>query len=192
MNATGVPSTEIGSRSVRRSATLVASETVWLVALGATAAIGQVLTRDNLGLPGHQGLILLSLLMVGRTTTKARWAATTSGISAASVSMIPVWGFNDPFRWLPLLLVGVIIDLAFLALARWTRHVWLIALIGGVAYVAKPLVRIAINAATGIPIGTVQLGVAYPIVTHFVFGTAGAAIGAGVIFGARRLAHRRP
>jgi hypothetical protein len=187
MQTIGAPLTGLGSRSVRLSENLAAQEATWLLGLGVTAVIGQAVTRDHLQLPGHQGLVLLALLMVGRTATPTRWAATTTGVGAATVSMLPVWGFNDPFRWLPYLLVGALIDLAFLGLARWTRHLWLVALIGGIAYVAKPLVRVAINLVTGIPIGTVRLGVAYPVLTHFLFGTVGAAIGAGVILGARRL-----
>ncbi len=191
MEAIGAPLTGIGSRSIRPSASLWALEAPWLLGLGAVAVMGQVLTRDHLGLPGHQGLVWLALLMVGRTTTRSRWAGATAAVSAATVSMVPAWGFNDPYRWLPYLLVGVLVDLAFLGLARWTGHVWLIALIGGVAYVAKPLVRVAISFSTGIPIGTVRLGVAYPVLTHFLFGAAGAAIGASAVIGVRRLARAR-
>lgn len=190
MQAIGVPLTGLESRSARASAHLRLYETGWLLSLGAVAVLGQMATRDHLQLPGHQGLFWIGMLMVGRTTATARWAGVTTAASAAGVSMLPMVGFNDPNRWLAYLLVGAVVDLAYLGLGRWTDQLWLITLLGGSAYLAKPLLRLGINLATGIPIGTVRLGVAYPLMTHFVFGATGAVIGAGIVLGARRLAAR--
>lgn len=187
MQAIGVPLTGFTSRSTRASANLQVYEVAWLLGLGAVAVLGQMATRDHSHLPGHQGLFWIGMLMVGRTTASARWAGTTTAASAAGVSMLPMVGFNDPFRWLAYLAVGAAVDLAFLGLGRWTDRLWLITVVGGFAYLAKPLLRLGINLTTGIPIGTVRWGVAYPLFTHFLFGAAGAAVGAGIVLGARRV-----
>jgi hypothetical protein len=101
--------------------------------------------------------------------------------------MMPWWGFGDPFRWLTYFLAGATLDLLYLALWRWHDKAWLVALLGGLAHMTKPLMRVAISTVTGWPYGSLLWGVAYPAATHFVFGVFGALLGLGLMF----MLHRR-
>jgi hypothetical protein len=123
----------------------------------------------------------IALLMIGRTTSRYRWAGVTSALGAAGTAMLPVLGFGDPFRWLTYLLAGATIDLAYVAFGRWQSALWFLALIGGLAHMTKPLTRVVINELTGWPYGSLLLGVVYPAFTHFLFGAIGALLGGGLM-----------
>jgi hypothetical protein len=157
-------------------------EAALLMGLGVGAVLLHVALRGRLELaPGHQGFFWIALLLTGRMTSRYHWAAALSSIGAAGTAMMPVWGFGDPFRWLTYLLAGLTVDLVYTTAYRWQSTVWFLAILGGLAHMTKPLVRVFINAVTGWPYGSILLGVAYPAFTHFVFGAAGALLAAGAI-----------
>lgn len=175
------------SSDTRNSARLGLREAVWLVSLGAVAVFVHAATRQRFDLPpGHEGLVLVALLLVGRAPSRARWAGSIVAFGAASVSMLPVWGFGDPYRWAEYLLVGATLDVGFWVFYRWHKSLWLLAPLGGIAFMTKPLLRADISAVTGLPFGSLLWGVAYPTATHFVFGLVGAAIGAGAVLAYRQ------
>jgi hypothetical protein len=175
------------SSATRNSARLGLLEAAWLVGLGAVAVFVHAATRQRFDLPpGHEGLVLVALLLVGRAPSKARWAGLTAAAGAASVSMLPVWGFGDPYRWAEYLLIGVTLDVGFWALYRWNTKLWLLAPLGGIAFMTKPLLRTEISAFTGMPFPSLLWGVAYPAMTYFIFGLVGAAIGAGAVLAYRQ------
>lgn len=162
-------------------------EAAFLVGLGVAAVLLHFALRDRFELaPGHQGVGLIALLMVGRATSRFRWASVLSSVGAAGTAMLPMFGFGDPFRWLTYLLAGAVLDLAYMAVTRWQSALWFLALIGGLAHMTKPLTRVVISAFTGWPYGSLLLGVAYPAFTHFLFGVMGALIGAGAVWVYRR------
>ena len=162
-------------------------EAVLLFGLGVGAVLLHAALRDKFDIaPGHQGLGWIALLMIGRTTSRYRWAGVTSALGAAGTAMLPMWGFGDPFRWLTYLLAGVTVDMAYFALNRWQNALWFLALIGGLAHMTKPLTRVLINELTGWPYGSLLYGVAYPAFTHFMFGAIGALVGGGLIWMLKR------
>ncbi len=83
-------------------------------------------------------------------------------------------------------MAGLTVDLLYVALLRWQDKLWLLAIIGGLAHMTKPLVRVVINQVTGWPYGSLLWGVAYPAATHFAFGFLGALMGAGLILYLKR------
>lgn len=158
-------------------------EALLLLGLGAAAVALHAALRDRFDIaPGHQGLGWIALLVMGRTTSRYRWASVTSAIGAASTAMLPFWGFGDPFRWLTYGLAGLTLDLGYYMFTRWPQAVWLLALFGGLAHMTKPLTRVVISQFTGWPYGSLLWGVAYPAFTHFLFGFFGALIGLGVVW----------
>jgi hypothetical protein len=83
------------------------AEILFLVLLGASAVVLQSSLRLPLRLPGHNGLIWISLLMIGRLVSQRRWAATISSVSAATFSLFPILGFDDPFVPLAYVIPGI-------------------------------------------------------------------------------------
>lgn len=167
-------------------------ELLFLVVLGATAVAWHAATRDRgLHIPGHQGMMWMAMVMIGRTTSRYRWAALVTAGGAAATAMLPMWGGGDPFRWLMYLAAGASIDLFYSAFPRYRSTLWLLVIVGGLAHMTKPILRVPISSLTGIPYGSLLWGVAYPAFTHFTFGAIGALAGAGALFGGRWLTAQR-
>ncbi len=182
-NAIGARLPKIWSSDSPNSAPLTWLGALWLLGLGVASVLLHVAVRDRVDLaPGYQGIGWIALLMVGRTTSRTRWAGVTTAIGAAGTTLVPALGFSDPFRWLMPLLAGAALDLTYWLFHNWQDKVWLLALLGGLAHMTKPLSRVVISEFTGWPYGSLLWGVAYPSATHFLFGALGAAIGAGAIW----------
>lgn len=161
-------------------------EALILLGLGAGAVILHAILRWSLKLPGHHGLEWMALLIIARSTSQHRWAASLSSAGASVLSVLPVWGFGDPFIWLIYFLPGLMIDVGFNLKPRWQDKAWFLASLGGLAHATKPLVRLLISLVSGWPYGSLLYGLAYPLATHIVFGFLGGALGAGIIMFSRR------
>jgi hypothetical protein len=174
------------SGSIQISDRLAWREALLLTGLGAAVILLHAAFRWDLKLPGHHGVEWMALLIIGRTTSRYRWAATVSSTAAAGLAFLPVWGFGDPFAWLIYFVPGVIMDLVYQAGGQAQTNIWFLTLLGGLALAAKPLVRVGISLMTGWPYGSFFYGVAYPLATHILFGVVGAFLGAQLYFALRR------
>jgi hypothetical protein len=157
-----------------------------LLGLGIAAVVLQAVLRWPLKLPGHHGLEWMALLMIGRSTSRYRWAAGLSSVGAATCSVLPLWGSDDPLIWLSYLLPGLLIDVGFRLGQSWQANIWFLACLGGLAHATKPLIRLVVNLISGWPYGSLLGGVAYPLATHILFGFVGGLLGAGVMLLSRR------
>ena len=158
-----------------------------LLLLGVGSVVLPAILRSPLKLPGHQGLVSMALLMSGRTLSRYRWAASVSSVGAGMTALLPLWGSDDPILWLTYLVPGLVIDVGLLFAGRWREQMWFLALLAGLAYGTKPLLRLAAGAIFGWPYGSLLSGVLYPLVLHILFGAIGGLIGVGVV----RLSGRR-
>ncbi len=157
-------------------------EALLLMGLGAAVVVMHAAFRWDLRLPGHHGLEWMAVLILGRTTSRYRWASTVSSLTAAGLAMLPAWGFGDPFAWLTYFLPGLVIDLLYVVSGTQRSNLWFLGLLGGLALATKPLARVGISLVTGWPYGSLLYGVAYPLATHLLFGVLGALLGAGLVF----------
>ncbi len=186
----GALSAKTSLSSFPTSTHLTRQEALLLLGIGA-AIVAMVKVFDlSLKLPGHTGIQWLALLLLARTTSNYRWAASVAGVGSAVVSLLPFWGFGDPLKWLSFLLVAAVLDVLFNLFPRWQHAILFLALIGGLAHAIKPLSRILISGLTGLEYTSLLTGVLYPIATHLLFGFIGALIGAGMVWGYRRLSKR--
>jgi hypothetical protein len=183
----GELSAKTSSSSFPTSTHLTRQEALLLLGLGAVIVAMVKVFDFSLGLPGHTGVQWLALLLVGRTTSHYRWAASVSGVGSAVVSLLPFWGFGDPLKWLSFLLVAVALDVMFNLFARWQHAIVFLAVIGGLAHAVKPLSRVIISSFTGLQYTSLLTGFLYPTATHLLFGFIGALVGAGMVFGYRRV-----
>jgi hypothetical protein len=131
-----------------------------------------------LKLPGHHGLEWMALLMFARCMSPLRWSASITAASAATFSMMPVWGFGEPLVPLFYFLPGVVIDIGYrFAPALRSSLLWLAA-IAAIAHACKPLARYLIAGMTDLQFGSLMGGLAYPLSMHLMFGFAGGLAGA--------------
>ena len=163
-------------------------EACLLVGCGMLVVVLHQSFRLPLSQPGYHGIEWMALLILGRSMSRLRGAGTLTSLGAAGMSMLPLWGaVNDPFIWLVYLLPGPVMDLAFHYLPRFAGKLWFMVVLGGLAHITKPILRLAITVLSGWSFGSFRFGVVYPISSHLLFGMLGGLLGAVLVLGIRRL-----
>lgn len=154
-------------------------QVLFLLGIGILAVVLHVYWRMPMKLPGRHGLEFMILFMAGRIFSNYRYAGSLSSLGASAVTFIPIWGFHNPFVPLTFLLPGIILDLVYnrLPTKRFYFRLVLMTLAGGFAYATIPIVRYFIMQTTGFPFSSLILGPEFPVLSHFLFGASGAAIG---------------
>ena len=154
-------------------------QVLFLLGLGVLAVVLHVHFRMPMKLPGRHGLEFMVLFMAGRVLSNYRYASSLSSVGASALAFIPVWGFDNPFMPITFLLPGMVIDFFYniIRTEKYFLKLGLMALAGGIAYATIPVVRFFIMQTTGFPFSSLLLGPEYPVFTHFLFGSAGAAFG---------------
>jgi len=187
----GVLSLKSKSKDVLNSLSLAWWEALLLIGSGALAVVLHQSLRFPLGLPGRHGIEWMALLVLGRSTSRFRWAGSLTSTGAALTSLMPVWGVrDDPFIWVIYLLPGIVMDLVFYWLPQLQSKLWFWASLGGLAHATKPLARWAISLGSGWAYGSLLYGVAYPLTTHILFGLIGGLLGAAISLTGKRLIER--
>jgi hypothetical protein len=156
-------------------------EIIFLLALGMLAVALHTKLRLPMHLPGKQGLLFMALIITGKGLSKYPFAASLSGIGAATLLLIPGLGFHDPFIALNYLFLGCIMDLVAGFASGFTTRTWLIATLCGACWVFIPLFRLAMSLIVDVPLGAFRSGIFYPIATHLLFGIAGGLVAAGLL-----------
>jgi len=155
-----------------------AVETIFLVLLGVIGVTLNAYFRLPIKVPGHNGLMWIALLMVGRLVSQRRWAASISSASAAAISLLPIMGFKDPLDSITFLLPGIVLDLGFMISPRLVVSIWAIALLGAFAHATKPVAKLLASLGSGVLYPSLIAGVFYPLSLHVLFGAAGAILAA--------------
>lgn len=166
-------------------------EFLLLIGGGALVVVLHQSFRLPLGLPGHHGIEWMALLIMGRSFSRFRSAGTIASLGAAGMAILPLWGaVNDPFIWLIYLVPGPVMDLAFHFLPGLTGKIWFLMILGGLAHITKPVIRLVITVLSGWSFGSFRFGVVYPIASHFLYGILGGLLGALIVLGIHRLSKK--
>ncbi len=180
------------SRRARGLKNILSSESLsWqlatlLLGVGFTVVLLHAEFRLPLRLPGRHGLEWMAMLIMVRSASKYRWAASVSSWGAAAFSLLPLWGFGDPLIPLTYFIPGVLIDVVFNASGRWQGKLWFLACLGAIAHATKPLVQFVISSTSHWVFNSLLYGLAYPVAMHLMFGFVGAFIGAGLVLRSKK------
>ena len=163
-------------------------EIIWLAALGALAILIRAKLRIPLNLPGHHGLEVMALLLIGRKSSALPVATSISTAVAALFVLFPFIGLSDPFLPVVYVLMGAVIDLIYKLIRVIRENIIFFGLLGGIAYMIIPLSRIFIH-LTGLHYyGSIARGgYLYPVATHFLFGAGGALLAAAIVYAAKKI-----
>ncbi len=83
--------------------------------------------------------------------------------------------------------MGVVVDALYLLFRNPANRLAILTLIGGLAYMIIPISRLTIYLFTGILESSfIKWGFVIPVISHFIFGVAGALLGAGLIYSLKR------
>ena len=160
------------------------AEWAFLIAIGLAGVVAHSAVHLPIKLPGHHGLEWMALLLFARTLSTNPWAATIAATSAAGVSYLPLWGFNEASMGLSYLISGWLVD----AMVRVVRSegATVRGLIAALAHVSKPLWKWAAAVGLGLHFGSVEKGVAFAVMCHLAFGMVGGTAGAIAGLGLRK------
>lgn len=159
----------------------LAAEVIFLLFLGMAAMAIHSKLKIPMHLPGKQGILFVALVVTGRGVSKLSFAASISCIGSAMFLLIPFVGFGQPFMAVNYILLGGCMDLLYNMVSRYSQKPWVLALASGVAWMFIPLFRLFISLFTAAPMNMFSSGIAYPFLTHLLFGFTGGLIGAGLV-----------
>ena len=182
----GISSLKNTSKSFQTDWSLSWVEALLLIGGGVMAVVLHRALDSSLGLPGHHGIEWMAILIIGRASSRYRGAGTLTSIGASFASGLPFLSGENPFTWIYYLLPGLVMDLAFYYLPRYSNKLFFMVLLGGFAHVTKPIGQLSVNLLTGWPVGSFRFGVVYPFASHLLFGMIGGLLGALVVLGIRK------
>lgn len=175
MNSNTILSTD------KQSIGISIAEFLLLFLLGAMAIVLHARLRIPLHLPGRHGIEFMMLLLIGRNVTHFRFSGLYSSLGVASMLMIPVLGFKDPFMLAIFILPGIAIDIFYNVFPRLNKKIWMLALASGFAYSLIPVSRLLISLFTGYMYESLLTGLLFPFFTHFAFGFIGGLGGTALV-----------
>ncbi|EEF80021.1 hypothetical protein MDMS009_1572 [Methylophaga thiooxydans DMS010] len=130
--------------------------------------------RYGLDLPGRQGLTLMAILVFVRCASPYNYSSTLAGAGGLVAALI--WRDN-PTAAVIVLSQGIFIDLLYRQLSRSPITLWLLPVGVGFIHMIKPMLKVGLMVVAGIETDSFRHGLAYPFITHFLFGGVGALIG---------------
>ena len=159
---------------------------VLLALFAALIVAAKIALKLPLQLPGHSGLFWMALIVAAADIVPKAGAASlvglTSGILAAFLGL---GDFGALETLLSYTMVGVGADLALLLL-RNLDSLAVCVLVGVLGHLGKFLVKWALGAVTGAPLGFIALGLARSLVSYIVFGALGGLLGGLTLKALRR------
>ena len=155
------------------------AEFIMLALIGAVGVLIHAYLRMPMHLPGHQGVIYMALILGGKMLSKKSYAGSLSSIGAASMLLFPLGFHGDPFLPVIYLFPGFIVDILCFSFKSMQSKAVFAALFCGLAFMSIPITRIIITSVTGFPFGSLLTGPFYPLVMHFIFGSAGGFVALG-------------
>lgn len=161
-----------------------------LVAAGAVGALLHLSFRWPLQLPGHHGLEWLAILMTARMLSQRQGAALTVALGAAATTLA-FGGLDNVLRPSIYLLQGAALDGLWLLLRGRATAVWLALPLGALVHALSPMMKNLLAVAGGTVSGSLAQGLAWPLMTHALFGGIGALVGACAVKALRHPRARR-
>jgi hypothetical protein len=159
----------------------MALEVIFLLLVGMVAITLHSKLRIPMHLPGKQGILFVALVVSGRGLSRLSFAASITCIGSALLLSTSFLGFHDPFIAVTYVLLGGIMDLLFWLTSKYSEKPWILALASGIAWMFIPAIRLFMSLFVTMPMNSFSSGIAYPFLTHLLFGFTGGLIGAGIL-----------
>ena len=168
------------SRVFPNKTAAIAVELFLLFFLGIIAMVIHSKLRIPMHLPGKQGLVFIALVVAGRGVSRFSFASSLICAGSAILLLTNMFGFSDPFMAVNYIMLGFLMDLAFRLTDGFNNRL-ISAVSAGVCWMALPLFKLITSSLFLLPMSSFTTGIAYPFITHFVFGLTGGLIGAGIL-----------
>ncbi len=169
---------------------------VLLVAIVADLVVlAKGIMRLPLHVPGHSGVVIVALFIVGAGLIDRRGAGTLIGLLAGVLAVLFGLGQVALVTWVKYLGMGATVDVALLVMPGLTGSRAALVVAGAFANVAKLTAAVVIGLLLELPLGFLVWGLGYTATTHAVFGAVGGLLGYYLVRELRKVpffAARRP
>lgn len=159
---------------------------ILLALFSALVVVAKIGLRLPLQLPGHSGIFWMALVLVAARVVPRRGAASlvglTSGLLAAFLGLGDFGALNTLLSYTA---VGVGVDLSMLLMPD-LENPFFAGVVGALGHMGKFLVKWALAALTGAPLGFVALGLARAVAGYILFGALGGVLGALTLLALRK------
>ena len=158
-----------------------------LALFAALIVVAKIALRLPLQLPGHSGIFWMAIVIVAAGVVHKPGAASLVGLTSGIIAaFLGLGDFGALDTLLSYTMVGIGTDLALLLLGRNPENLVVAALAGTFGHLAKFLVKWAMGAITGAPVGFVALGLARALIGYLIFGALGGLLGGLTLRALRR------
>lgn len=140
--------------------------------LGALMAVSKMI-RIPLHIPGHSGLIWVTILTFCCLTYRKAGAGTLAGIVSGFIATVFVLGNDGPFVFFKFFLPGFSMDLLFTFIPYLTTKWYLIGIVAAFAHWTKLFCNYIIGTILNAPQGFLIMGLQIATINHILFGFAG-------------------
>jgi hypothetical protein len=178
------------SPSARRTTylwSLTLRDLLLLVLVADLAMLAKAFLRTPIHVPGHSGVLWISLFVVGRGLVDKRGAGLVIGGVAGAVAMFLGMGRAGPFEWTKYVAAGALLELLVLLLPGPLTSLWKAAIVGAIAHLGKLAAMVIVALALQLPATFIVLGLGVSTTTHVVFGALGGVVGALLLRELRRI-----
>lgn len=159
---------------------------ILLALFAALVVAAKIALKTPVQMPGHSGLFWMAIVVVAAGVVPKPGAPSlvglTSGILAAFLGLGDFGALDTLVSYTA---VGVGADLALLLL-RNLDNLIVCALVGALGHLGKFLVKWALGAVTGAPLGFIALGLAWSFGSYVLFGALGGILGGLTLKALRR------
>jgi len=155
---------------------------VVIALLAAMLVTAKAALRIPIHVPGHSGAAWIAMLIVGAGWIRKPGTSTLVGLIAGVLATILVPGGQGLLVWVKYAAAGMGTDLAVMLVGEdRLRNLYVGALVGAFANVAKLLAQTAVTVLLGMPLGFAAAGLAVAAVSHVIFGAIGGLAGSFVL-----------
>lgn len=140
--------------------------------LGALMAVSKLI-RIPLHIPGHSGLMWVTILTFCCLTYRKAGAGTLAGITAGFIATVFALGNDGPFVFFKFFLPGMSMDLLFALIPYLATKWYLTAAVAAFAHWTKLLCNYVIGTILNAPQGFLIAGLQIATLNHIIFGFAG-------------------
>ena len=95
--------------------------------------------------------------------------------------LLAMVSIQNPFGAVTYIFLGGVMDLLYSVTSKYSEKPWVLALVSGIAWMFIPLFRLLLSLFVHVPINLFSSGIAFPFLTHLLFGFTGGLIGAGIL-----------
>ncbi len=155
-------------------------------------AMGKVLLRMPLHVPGHSGLIIVCLFVVARGIVDKNGAGTIMGLVAGFLATVFGYGHDGLLEWTKYASMGIALDASTFLVGGRLTNLGVGLVVGALANLAKLGSMIIVGLLLGLPLTFLALGLGIAAVTHAVFGALGGLLGAVLLRQLRRIPYFAP